>query len=126
MVAGGAVLPALPEGVVDVEHGRAAQLQLEVVPGRPAAIARVDADRVGVAEMPGVVTTAPGQVDATDEGDAAVGVVGAVDDQQLLVVAAEAAHPLVGHQLPAGPVDQRAQRTVGVLVEVDEGRVGAP
>ena len=84
MVAGGAVLPALPEGEVDIQHGRAAQLQLEVVPGRPPTVAGVDPDRVGVAEMPGVVTTAAGQVDATDEGDAAVGVVGAV----------------VGHQLP--------------------------
>jgi hypothetical protein len=126
VVAGGVVLPALPEGVVDVQHGRAAQLQLEVVPGRPPAVAGVDPDRVGVAEMPGVITTAAGQVDAADEGDAGLGIVGAVDDQQLLVVAAEAAHPLVGHQLPSGPVDQRAQHPVGVLVEVDEGRVGAP
>jgi hypothetical protein len=126
MVAGSAVLPALPEGVVDVQDDRAAQLQLEVVPGRPSAVAGVDPDRVGVAEMPGVVTTAAGQVDATDEGDAAVRIVGAMDDQQLLVVAAEAAHPLVGDQLPPGPVDQRAHHPVGVLIEPDQGRMGAP
>jgi hypothetical protein len=102
------------------------QLQLQVVPGRPAAIARVDPDRVGVPEMVGVVAAAAGQVDAADEGDAADRIVRAVDDQQLLVVAAEATDPLVGHQLPAGPVDQGAQDPVGVLVEVDQGRVGAP
>jgi hypothetical protein len=49
-----------------------------------------------------------------------------VDDQELLVVAAKPAHPLVGHQLAAGPIDQRAQHPVGVLVEPDQGRVGAP
>ena len=51
------------------------------------------------------VGAAAGQVDPADERDAADGVVRAVDDQQLLVVAAEATDPLVCHQLPAGPVD---------------------
>jgi hypothetical protein len=126
MVGGRAVLPALPEGQVDVQHGRALQLQLQVVPGRPAAIPRVDPDRIGVAEMLGVITAAAGQVNAADEGDAADGVVRAVDDQELLVVAAEAAHPLVSDQLPAGPVDQGAQDPDGVLVEPDQGRMRAP
>jgi hypothetical protein len=73
-----------------------------------------------------VVAAAAGQVDAAHERDAAPGLVRAVDDQQLLVVAAEAAHPLVGHQLPAGPVDHGAEDPVGVLVEVDQRRVRAP
>ena len=42
------------------------------------------------------------------------------------LVAAEPAHLLVGYQLPAGSVDQRAQHPVGVLVEADQGGVGAP
>jgi hypothetical protein len=49
-----------------------------------------------------------------------------VDDQELLVVTAEPAHPLVGYQLSTGPVDQRAQHPVGVLVEPDQGWVGSP
>jgi hypothetical protein len=102
------------------------ELQLQVVPGRPPAVPRVDPDRIGVPEMVGAVTAAAGQVDPAHERDAAPGPVGEVDDQQLLVVAAEAAHPLVGHQLPAGAVDHRAQDPVGVLVEPDQGRVGAP
>jgi hypothetical protein len=56
----------------------------------------------------------------------APGIVRPVDDQELLVVTAEPAYPLVGHQLPAGPVDQHAQDPVGVLVEPDQGRVGTP
>ena len=51
MVAGRVVLPAFPEGEVDVQDGRAAQLQLHVVPGRPPPIAGVDADRIAVALM---------------------------------------------------------------------------
>jgi hypothetical protein len=76
VVGWGAILPAFPEGEVDVQHGRTVHLQLQVVPGRPAAIPRVDPDRIGVAEMLGVVAAAAGQVDAADEGDAAPGPVG--------------------------------------------------
>ena len=39
VVGGCAVLPAFPEGEVDVQDGRASQLQLQVMPGRPAPVA---------------------------------------------------------------------------------------
>src|SRR4029450_5505603 len=55
------VLPALLEGVVDVEHGRPAQLQLQVVPGRPLAVAGVDVDGVALNHMVGGVNAGPGE-----------------------------------------------------------------
>jgi hypothetical protein len=91
-----AVLPALPERQVDVQDRGAAHLQLQVVPGRPSAVSGVNANRVGVALMVGSVGAAARQVDPADERDAAPGVSGEVDDQELLVVAAEPAYPLVG------------------------------
>ncbi|MFL5881130.1 MAG: hypothetical protein ACJ782_13785 [Actinomycetota bacterium] len=47
-----------------------------------------------------------------------------MDDQQLLVVAAEAAHPLVDEDMPARLIHRRADHSVGILVEADG--VGAP
>jgi hypothetical protein len=120
------VLPPFPEGEVDIQDGRPVNLQLQVVPRRSAPVARVDPDRIRVAPVVGAVSAAAGQVDPAHEGDAAPRIVRPVDDQELLVVAAESAHPLVGYQLPAGSVDQRAQHPVGVLVEAHQGRVGTP
>src|SRR4029450_9449993 len=75
------VLPALLEGVVDVEHGRPAQLQLQVVPGRPLAVAGVDLDWVAITQMVGGVTAAPGESTPADERNGADQPVGDVGHQ---------------------------------------------
>jgi hypothetical protein len=126
VVARGAVLPAFPEGEVDVEDRGALQLRLEVAPGRAEAVAGVDPDGVGVADVLRVIAPAARQVDAAQKRDAAAGILWEMDDQELLVVAAEPAHSLVGDQLPAGTVYQSAEHAVRVLVEPDQRRVRPP
>ena len=98
MVEGGRVLPALPEGDRQVADGRAADLQLHVVPGRVRAVALVHRHRLGVAQVALVVAAPVAQVDAAHEGDVVLGP-GASEQHQLLVVAPAAPDALVEHEL---------------------------
>jgi hypothetical protein len=73
------VLPALLEGQVHVEHGRAAQLLLEVEPGRVRPVAGIDPDRIAITAVLGRVGAAAGQVNSAEERNAADGPVRHVD-----------------------------------------------
>jgi hypothetical protein len=122
----GRVLPALPEGQVQVAHGRAAHLQLGVVPSGTGAKARVELDRLGITQMALVVAAAVAQVDPADEGHVVVLAPAVAQHHQLLVLGARAPHPLVEHDLPTGLVDDLAQVQVLLLAEVGARWVGAP
>ncbi len=76
--------------------------------------------------MLGVVATAVAQIDPADEGDVPVGVPVVLDHEQLLVVRAEPADPLVQQHLPAGLVDLVAQVLVLLGVVGQVLRVRAP
>jgi hypothetical protein len=112
----GRVLPAFPEAEGQVPDRWPAQLQLDVVPGRPGPVLTVHLDRLGVALMPGVVAAAMGEVDAAGEGHVLVGV-GPVHQDQLLVMGAGAADPLVEQDLAPGLVDHVPQMQVLALAE---------
>ena len=66
----------------------AVHLELGVVPWRSGSEALVELDRLGVAEVAGVVVAAVAEVDPAHERDVVVGTVVAPDHEQLLVVAA--------------------------------------
>jgi len=120
------VVPALPEHGVQHADGRPPEHQLDVVPGRPGSIGRGHGLRLRVAAVLGVVPARVAQIDTTDEGDVAGGVVRMPEDDELLVVAAHPPHPLVEDHLPAAVLDRAVERAVLLLGERHPGRVGAP
>jgi hypothetical protein len=122
----GRVLPPLPEGERQVADGRAAHLQLHVVPWRVAAVAFVHRHRLRVAQVALVVPAPVAEVDPTHEGDVLVLPAEMADQDQLLVLASRPPDPLVEQDLAACLVDHLAQVQVLLLVEVGETRVGAP
>ena len=121
----GRVLPALPEGDRQVPDGRAADLQLHVVPGRAVAVAPVHRHRLGVAQVALVVAAPVAQVDPAHEGDVLVLPVGVADQDQLLVLAARSPDPLVEQDLAAGLVDDLADVQVLLLLEVGQRSGGS-
>ncbi len=116
------VLPAFPEGGGQVADGGAPDLELDVVPRRAGAVALVELDGLGVAQVPFVVVAPVAQVDAPDEGDVPVLLVGVADEDQLLVVRPGAAHPLVEQDLAPGLVHHVGQ--VDGLLLAQPGLVG--
>src|SRR6185312_8867050 len=108
-----AAVPPLTERVLQVVHGRAAYLRLDVMPRRPRAVAVRELHHLRVAAVPGVVVAAVPEVDAADEGAVPTGGARVPEHHQLLVVAAA----------PPGPGVQ--QDLAAVLVYLpDEIRVG--
>ena len=120
----GRVVPPLGEGVEHVRDGRTADLRHRVVPRRGLAVPVVEGCCLRVAGVGGVVAPAVAQVDAADERDVLLGSALAAHDEELLVVRAALAHPLVEQRLAAALVDDPAE--VAVLLAVEPARVGAP
>ena len=83
-------------------HGRASNLRLDVVPGRPTSIEpRREVHRLRVAGVVVVVAAAQPEVDAADEGDVVVRAAGVPDDDKLLVVTAGPPRTRVQHDVAA-------------------------
>ena len=95
-------------------HGGAAHLSLDVVPGRPRAVAAGKLHHLRVARVAGVVVAAVAEVDAADERHIAAGRAGGPDHDEFLMAAA-----------PAGAGIE--QHLAAVLADPpDELRVGPP
>src|SRR5262245_59628851 len=116
------ILPQLPEGVGEVADDRTMKLELHVVPARSLPVVLVHGHRLLVASVALIVATAVTEVDAARECDIVGGPSRATDDEQLLMVTAEQAHPLVEQHLTAGLVDRLGHVKVLLLAEV--GLVG--
>ena len=101
------IVPALAEHAVEQPDDRAAQLELEVVPGWALAVLLRHRHDLRVAVVGGVVAAGVAQVDASGERHVPPG---RPHDDRLLVVRSGAPHPLVQQHLPA--------RLVHVVAEV--------
>ena len=100
-------MPPLGERPREVVDRRTADLELQVVPRRALAVVLVvELDRLRITAVVVVVATAVAEVDAADERDVAGRIV-APHDEELLVVAAAAADPVVEQHLTARLVDAR-------------------
>src|ERR1039457_4859461 len=110
-----AAVPALPEGVLEVMHGWATYLGLDVVPGRPRAVGVGEFHHLRVAGVLRVVIAAVTQVDPPDERDVARRIAGTTHHDQLLVMAAPPAGPGIEQNLTAVLVDLPDKLRVGLL-----------
>ena len=107
------VVPPLGEGERDVLHDGAAQLHLEVVPGRARAVVR--RGQIGalrVAAMVGAVVVAVAEIDPTDERDIVGGRIRSQEDHDLLVEAAEVPDAVVEPDVAAGRVHHAGELQV--------------
>src|SRR5205823_13685199 len=126
VVEGGRIAPPLPKRVLEVPDDGPAQLQLDVVPRRGPAVARVDEDGLRIAAVPFVVTPTMAKVDPAGERHVAVGMRGAPDDHELLMVAAAPSDAFVQQHLAARLVHHLAQEDVLLLAELLLVGGGAP
>ena len=126
MVERGRVLPSLPERPRQIPDRRAVDLQLDVVPRRSWSVAGIELDRLLVTLMRLVVPPAVAEIDAAGEGDILIRRVRMAGDEQLLVMAAVAAHPLVEQHLTAGLVHRLDEMKVRLLAEVSFVGMGTP
>ena len=76
--------------------------------------------------MVGVVASAVGEVDAADERDVVLGARPVPDDDELLVMRAQRAHPVVEQHLPARVVDLLGQLPVLLGREAEAPGVRSP
>jgi hypothetical protein len=76
--------------------------------------------------MVGVVATAVAEIDPPGEGDVLRRVLVMPQDDELLVVAAHPAHPLVQDHLPTAVLDLGVEGAVGLLVQLQAIHVRAP
>ena len=120
------VAPAFAERVLQIRDGRPVHLGLDVVPGWALPVHRRHRLRLRVASVVRVVPTAVREVDAAHEGDRLPLRVGRAEHDQLLVVGAAGAHPLVEQYLAPGGVHAVADLLVLLLVHPDLIEVGAP
>jgi hypothetical protein len=110
-----AAVPAFPEGVLEVVHGRPAHLGLDVVPGRAGAVDPGELHHLRVAGMRGVVVAAVAEVDAAHERDVTGRASGVAQHDQFLVVTAAAPGPGIEQDLAAVVVDLPDELGVGRL-----------
>ena len=126
MVERGRVFPSLPERPGQIGDSRATYLQLDVMPRWARSIAGIEVDRLRVTIVGLVVAPAVTQVDPTDEGDIVIRRIRVAGDEQFLVVASVASHPLVEQDLTAGFVHRVDEMEVLLLTEMRLIGVGAP
>ena len=96
------------------------------MPRRSWPVAGVKLDGLRITPMAFVVTAAVAQIDAANERHVIVGRVGTPDHEQLLVVAAVAAHSFVEQDLTAGPVHRLDEVQILLFTEVSLIGVGSP
>src|SRR5689334_3487306 len=120
------VIPALAKGDVEIADCRSPYFQLDVMPRRSGAIALVEFDRLAVPGVARVVTSTMTQVDAAHEPDVFVRDPRALNDDELLMVAAASSHAFIENGLSARVIDDRRQVGVALLREVRLPRVRPP
>ena len=120
------IVPALSEGLEELRHRGAVDLCLHVVPWRPLAVASIQVLCLRIAEMLVAVAPAVTQVDPADKGQILVRLVGAMHEDQLLVMRAGAPDPLVQQELAARRIDDVGKFGLFLFVETHPGRMRAP
>jgi hypothetical protein len=119
-------VPALPESVLEVVHGVAAHLGLDVVPGWPRAISAGEGHHLRIARVLRVVIAAVAKVDSADECDVAGRRAGMTHHDQLLVMAACPAGPGIEQHLTSVLVDLPDELRVGLLGLLQQLGMRAP
>jgi len=121
-----AAVPALPERVLEVVHRRAADLGLDVMPGRPRPVDVGKRHHLRITGVLGVVITAVAKVDTADERDIASGRARMTHHDQLLVMAARPAGPGIQQHLTAVLIDLPDELRVGGLGLLQQLGLRAP
>ena len=117
------ILPAFPEGPFEVDHGRALDSNLYVMPGGQASVHRAERARLLVTLVVAVVLASVAEVDPAHVGHVLVGTSPVPQHDQLLVVGAAGAHPHVQQAFPTGDLDLLAEEPVLPLVQLDRVEV---
>ena len=117
------VLPALTERVIEVAHRRASDADLDVMPRGVFAVPVVHLLGLHVAEMALVVPAAVAQVDPAHERHVGAPCVCVTDQDQLLMVGACSAHPLIEEHQATPGIHVLGEFHVPLHVEPGELRV---
>jgi hypothetical protein len=104
--------------VIEFGNGWSTDFQLDIVPGRAAAITRIQFDDLVVSVVFGVISTTMAEVDSPDERNVTLKESGMSDEDHLLVVRSAPAHSLVkqnfaarlGHLNRQAPIFFRTER----------------
>ena len=123
---GRGVVPPFPEHGFHVCHRRAAQLNLDVVPGRARPVHRSHRLRLAVPASAASIASAVAEVDPADEGAVQMRPARMAQHHELLVVRAAGPHPHVEQALPTGGVDLLAEVAVLPLGELEAIQVRPP
>jgi hypothetical protein len=91
----GRIFPSFPEREIEFGNGGSTDLKLDVVPGRTAAVSRVQLEGLIVSAVIGVISATMTEVDSPDERDISLKERGMADEDHLLVVRTAAAHSLI-------------------------------
>ena len=127
MVERGRVFPPFTKGVRRGRRspGRVPRVARRATADVPRTAAEI-VDRLHVAEVAIVVAAPMTEIDATHERDIRGRLARASDDQELLVVTAATAHPLVEKYLAAGAVHCLGEPDIVLLCEVCLARMRTP